>query len=429
MPPGRGRVSPRRVAAGTATAALAMIGIAAPAWADTPLAAAPVATPLTAAASAPASVGTQFHGLWQLYTDAQRVQVLNQLQASGVHSVRMDVAWSMLQPDGPESYDAWGVALIDRVINMEVQRGIRPLMTLWLTPAWANHGQSPRALPDDPATYARVARWAAARWDTKVVGWEVWNEENSPAFLEGADPVAYVRLLRAAYPAFKAGSPSTPVVFGGLEYNDVGWIRRAYDAGVKGSFDVMATHPYMGLADAGPATADDGTMWTLTHVQAVHDLMAARGDGGKAIWFTEFGWSTHATDPSMPNWNRGVSEARQAAYLVETITLVRTRFPYVSRMYWYNDRDLADGGVQQQHYGLFRLDLTAKPALGALGTANRAGSAAAAARPGDAGSGTARQLRDGRAGLPRRAPAPVTRSPRSQPTAPRHGTVIRIFAI
>jgi hypothetical protein len=428
---------------GAAAVVVAVISGADPALADQGRAGkAPTAT-------APASVGTQFHGLWSLYTDAQRTSVLNQLQAAGVHSVRMDVAWSMLQPHGRDSYDAWGVAFIDHVVNMAYQRGIRPLMTLWLTPPWANHGRPPRVLPDDPADYARVARWAAARWTNKVVGWEVWNEENSPAFLEGADPVAYVRLLRAAYPAFKAGYAGTTVVFGGLEYNDVGWIRRAYDAGAQGYFDVMSTHPYMGIADAPPGTPDDGTPWTLTHVQVVHDVMTSHGDGGKKIWFTEFGWSTHATDSSTPNWNRGVSEGTQAAYLAQTVALVRGRFPYVTRLYWYNDRDLADGGIQQRNYGLFRQDLSVKPAMVTLGSVNHSSSRPATAvgrpaarlvagartrppgvrssgvRPSGARPAEARPAR-GRLPLLGR----VTALPGPAPyDYPRHGIVPRIFAI
>jgi hypothetical protein len=364
------RVRVGRVVAGGAVVAVAatIAGGAATAWADTTTVAAKPA-PATSSVSL-ASVGVQFHGMWQLYSDAQRATVLDRLQAAGSHSVRLDVSWAMLQPTGPGSYDPWGVAFVDRIINMAYARGIRPLVILWLTPDWANHGQSEHTLPDNPADYARVARWAAARWDHKVIGWEVWNEQNSPDFLEGADPVAYVRLLKAAYPAFKAGSPATPVVFGGMQFNDTDWVRRAYDAGAQGAFDVMATHPYMGVADSAPGTADDGTMWTLTHVRAVHELMVARGDGAKTIWFTELGWSTHATAAGAPSWERGVSEATQAAYLVQTVNLVRSQFPYVARMYWYNERDLPTGGVQVQHYGLLRADLTPKPAMTALATAN-----------------------------------------------------------
>jgi hypothetical protein len=202
-----------------------------------------------------------------------------------------------------------------------------------------------------------------------VVGWEIWNEPNSPRFLRGADPVAYTRLLRAAYPAIKRSDASAAVVFGGVQYNDVDWLRRAYDAGARRWFDAMATHPYQGIADLPPDAAD-GTMWTLTHVEAVRALMVARGDGGKEIWFTEFGWSTHSVRPGV-NWVRGVSERLQGAYLADTARLVAERMPYVRHLYWYSDMDMANADPQYANYGLFRRDLSPKPALDALRQVNR----------------------------------------------------------
>jgi polysaccharide biosynthesis protein PslG len=315
-------------------------------------------------------VGVNFHGLWTSYTDAQRATVLDRLAAAGVDSVRLDVSWIMLQPNNSASYDAWGVAFVDRVIAMANQRGIKPLVMLWLTPGWANGNAGQRALPTNPADYARVANYAAKRWSGKVVGWEVWNEPNDTAFMTGADPVAYTRLLKAAYPAFKAADPTTPVVTGGVQYNDDTWIRRMYDGGAKGYFDAIGSHPYQGIANAAPSLANDGTRYTLTHAVAIHDLMVARGDGAKKIWFTELGWSTHANTAGTANWNLGVTETVQSDYLVQAADLVQTTMPWVQRMYWYDDRDTTTGNVQYDSYGLLHANLTPKLAMNGLAKAN-----------------------------------------------------------
>jgi hypothetical protein len=307
-------------------------------------------------------VGVQFHGMWSSYTDAQRIAVLNKLQANGVTTVRIDVSWAMLQPTNATTYDAWGTSFVDSVVAMCNARGITPLMTLWLTPGWANGNVGEHALPTNVADYARVAKWVAARYTNKVAGWEVWNEQNSTDFLVGANPTAYTNLLKAAYPAFHAGYAATTVVFGGVQYNDNTWIAQAYAAGAHGYFDVMATHPYMGVANLSPNTADDGTMWTLKHAVAVRNLMVANGDGAKSLWFTEFGWSTHTNPPNTPNYALGVSEATQASYFAATISLVRSTMPYVGKVYWYTERDsTAEGSVQNSNYGLLRLDLSNKP--------------------------------------------------------------------
>ncbi len=325
---------------------------------------APAPAPVPVPASGPA-FGVQFHGMWSSYDDAGRERVLSAFQAHGVQAVRIDLSWAMLQPTSGTSYDRWGVGFADDVLARVRAHGLTPIVTLWLTPAWANGGRGERALPTDPTTYARAAAWAADRWRGQVAGWEVWNEPNSPAFLVGADPAAYARLLAAAYPAIKAADPSADVVFGGTEYVDGAWIAAAMAAGAARSFDVMGVHPYMGVSDTSPTTPDDGTMWTLRHVAALHDQLAAAGRPDARIWFTEFGWSATTTSPSAPNWKRGVTPQVQAEYLVATVRLVRATMPYVDRVFWYQDlvgiEDGFNGG-----YGLVNPDGSATPALQAV---------------------------------------------------------------
>lgn len=319
-----------------------------------------------AAASARPQVGVQFKGMWSDYTDAERAAVLDKLAAAGIDTVRIDVSWAMLQPTGPDSYDAWGVGFVDRVITMARDRGLAPLITLWMTPAWANGGRGDRALPTNPADYARAARWAATKWAGRVGAWEIWNEPNSDDFMTGADPVAYAGLLKAAYPAIKAGDPTATVVTGGTMYVDTDWIAKMYAAGAGGNFDAIGVHPYMGVADQSPETPDDGTQWTLAHVASLHDLMVSKGDGAKGIWLTEMGWSTHATAAGAPNWQRGVSEAVQADYTVRSIAFTASKLPWVTHMFFYTERDQVDSHIQDNNYGLLRRDLSPKPVYSAL---------------------------------------------------------------
>lgn len=169
------------------------------------------------------------------------------------------------------------------------------------------------------------------------------------------------------YPAIKKGDPSALVVTGGVVHNNDRWLADAYRAGAKGAFDVVATHPYQGLGDAAPETADSGDdWWLMTHVKAVHELMARHGDGSKPIWFTEFGWSVHDNSPDMAAWQRGVTSAVQAQYIVRAVALVRVRYPYVERMYWYKERAVRGDDFHQAGYGLLKADLTPRSAYWAL---------------------------------------------------------------
>ena len=324
--------------------------------------------PAAHAAAAPTSkpyFGVQFHATWDDYTDAQRIEVLDKLQAAGVHWVRVDMGWASLQESSKDSYTQYHVDKADWIVNQARARGINVLGMLWRTPDWANGGAGPTTPPTDVDDYGRIARWAADHFKGRVAAWEVWNEPNLDYFWNGS-ATDYVRLLKAAYPQFKAGDPTAEVVLGGPSYNDTGWLKNVYDAGAQGYFDVMATHPYQGVADAPPETPDDGTMWTLSHVAAVHDLMVKHGDGDKEIWFTEFGWSSHPNQPDYKNWERGVTMQQQGDYLVRTIAYVRNKFPYVTHMFWYNERNRDSDDQQLANFGLLYRNLAPKPAYDAL---------------------------------------------------------------
>ena len=374
----------RALLAGALTAGALLGAAPGSASAAVPAGAAPAATPGTASVvpGVPRlQVGVQFKGMWADYTDAQRVQVLDKLAAAGADTVRIDVSWAMLQPDARGQFSAWGVGFVDKVVAMAASRGLHPLITLWMAPDWANGGRGERVLPDDPADFGAIARWSAARWRGKVSAWEVWNEPNDPYFMRGADPAAYVRLLKAAYRGFKAGAPETPVVFGGTSYVDTDWVARAYAAGAAGSFDVMGTHPYQGMADAPPEKPDDGERETLDHVRVLRDLMVRNGDALKPIWFTESGWSAHTNPAGTMSWERGVSATVQADYLVRMLRHVQRQYPYVTHVFWYTERNQATGDAHQDNFGLMTRDLRAKPAYTALKGYVQARDAAAAPAP------------------------------------------------
>ena len=142
---------------------------------------------------------------------------------------------------------------------------------------------------------------------------------------------------------------------------------QVYSLGAKGSFDVLATHPYQGIADAPPEHPDDGNRWWFTHPPAVSAVMVEYGDGDKPIWFTEMGWSAHA------NWSgRAELAARRhagaAGGLLRPLDRVhRGNYPYVPVMFWYKERPHPAGtDVHLEGYGLLDANLGERPAYAAL---------------------------------------------------------------
>lgn len=312
------------------------------------------------------TLGVQTHLLWAEMDDAERIALLDRVAAAGLKWIRVDIGWCSVEEDGPGEIDTWYLDSAKRVLDAAHERGLQVLMTLWCSPEWANGGQSREVPPSGSASYARIAGVLARDLAERVDAWEVWNEPNSEAFWAGADPKRYVEMLCAAYPAIKSGDPQAQVVFGGVSYNDAEWIGQAYAAGAQGCFDVMATHPYMGKADAPPEERDITDKYSFMGVKAVRDVMVLHGDSNVPIWFTEFGWSVHENTGREENWERGVGPQQQADYLIRAIALVQRECPYVTQMFWYKDRTMGEADPHTDGYALLDEHLRPSPAYKAL---------------------------------------------------------------
>jgi hypothetical protein len=91
-----------------------------------------------------------------------------------------------------------------------------------------------------------------------------------------------------------------------------------YDAGVQGTFDALAVHPYT-LTQSPDATGDRYHSFTAI-LDDMRATLTARGDGGIPLWITEFGWAVVGAN--------SVSADKRVAYLQRTVELVRAR-PWV----------------------------------------------------------------------------------------------------
>jgi GH35 family endo-1,4-beta-xylanase len=278
---------------------------------------------------------------------------------SGSKWVRMTLNWSDAEPKQGE-FNSWWIAQYDNAVNLAQAAGQRIIFMVGSSPSWASGSSNTETPPRNPADYAAFIHTMAARYAGRVSAWEVWNEENTTRFWStGVNAAQYVSLLKAAYPAVKSADANALVLFGGTSLNDYSFISQAYAAGAKGSFDVMAVHPYSCRAPgaivrdvSGNVTAD-----SFLGYRTVHGVMVANGDE-KPIWFTEIGWS------SSTGGSCGFGEATQAAYLTEAYELT-DRDPYVQVMCWYNLRNdywSHDENSIEAQYGLLNTNFTPKPA-------------------------------------------------------------------
>lgn len=282
------------------------------------------------------------------------------MAATGVHTVRIIIPWAGVEPT-QGNFD-WGQ--VDTVVGSANAHGLSVVGALVATPAWAV-APGANAISSPPASAAAFGDFAGAvanHFRGRVGAYEIWNEPNAvmswTSGPQGPQPDVYAGMLKAAYPKIK-GADGGAVVIGGvvgavvsffaLTMDPVTFVQKMYAAGAAGSFDALSFHPYnYNLKFSAGAGVPNSP---LSQTDAIHQAMAANGDGGKKIWATEYG------EP-----NSAVDEATQADYIRDFLAKWRT-LPYAGPSYIYTTRDRVTGSANpEESIGVYRSDWTPKPA-------------------------------------------------------------------
>jgi polysaccharide biosynthesis protein PslG len=356
-----------------------------------------VAALLAPAASARTQLrGFALHSLWYDSEEANIERELDLVRRAGGNVVRLDIGWSTLESGGKGIYSKWYLDKLDRFVAAARARGIGVIAGLVSTPCWAS--SAPEAAkqgcegswwergvaqypPADPADYGDAARFLTARYGDALAALEVWNEPNSDRFLTSPDKAsAYAAILKAAYPAAKAGNPGVPVVAGALAAADRPFLDALYARGIQGHYDAISIHPYNEWRHPSDRWLARWRQYTfLPGIEWIRQAQLAAGDASP-LWLTEFGWSTC----SGHRWC--VSQEQQAEYSARALRLL-DGIDYVQAATLYQLRDNGtDASDLESNWGLVTRDYVAKPAFAAVSAALRRSPAA-----------NVRRLRDRRA--------------------------------
>lgn len=294
--------------------------------------------------------------------------------ASGAKYARFFMLWPEVEPTRG-SLDANALAPYLQQFPRLQAAGVQPVVVILGAPAWASGSSDQLVPPRDAADFGAFTGLVAARLRGRVAAYEIWNEPDETAFWHGSAPdvARYTALLKAAYPAIKAGDPGAEVVAGPTTGNNYAWVDGLYNNGAKGSFDAIAVHTDTACLDRGPDFfyRDGGQIgqYSFLGYKSVHDVMAAHGDGDTPIWMTELGWSTTTKTCSRGRWAgqkpAGVSESDQAAYLKAAYHCLALD-PYVKVAFWFNVQDSSATDSELNRYGLLRSDHSQKPSWAAF---------------------------------------------------------------
>jgi hypothetical protein len=258
---------------------------------------------------------------------------------AGLQSVRTDVQWDRLEPSAKSQWSADYLTYLDQVVRLITSRGMRPLLVVIGTPAWARANAGSRLTPPtNSQDYADTLGFLARRYAGQPgLAFEVWNEPNHPDFWDtptGPDAAAYARLVRAAYPTIKAGDANATVVAGAIAYNDQTFLQNLYaNGGITNSYDALSIHPYSG--PYAPDSLGDGYQTFQGAIDQTIRTMSQYNEQAKPLWITEMGWR-----------NTDVDEATRALYLRRAVVIARS-YPQIAQFFAYTEdqADSADYGL------------------------------------------------------------------------------------
>jgi hypothetical protein len=311
-------------------------------------------------------------------------QIANQLKAIkqlGFSSVRFTISWYVVQPHDAKSYD-W--KLYDRTVEAASHAGLKSLVIINYTPAWARLpacARSAYCAPARPTAFATFAAAAAKRYSTQGVhSYEIWNEENIHSFWQPTpSPEAYVSLLKAAYPAIKKADPYATVVLGSMSGVSVAssgymeprdYLAGLYKNGIQPYFDALGYHAY--TFPELPDEFDSGkNAWAKisTATPSLRSIMQSHGDVRKKIWITEVGAPTNGPGSSVDSsaertrTTDHVSQDLQAK-IAKQVLYNSTHTPGIGALYWYTYQDKgARTDSSENFYGLLANNGTPKSSL------------------------------------------------------------------
>ena len=291
------------------------------------------------------------HPEYEMRTQAKVDSILDHVKRLGGSWFRTDAYWNAIE-QVRGTYD-W--SSIDRIVQGCEARGIRVVLCAQTVPEWArpNGASDPAILGATTQTqidgYTAFVVAMTRRYPNAVV--ELWNEPNLDQFWAPTpDPAAYVRLIKAAYPAIKQANPNAFVLgmcFGGAQaapdmatepfYNGV------RDAGGLRYMDAVSHHPYdtSGRTNGG-----------LTEASWIMKWLARDGYGHFRLWGTECGTASVG--------EQGQTEAVQARAPLEAHRhwrSIRAGGP----LFWYTVEDGIADDVGTHANAPVRADGTDKP--------------------------------------------------------------------
>jgi hypothetical protein len=309
---------------------------------------------------------------------------LDLLKAAGVTWIRQELPWEQIEPvakgettDPNFGGSTW--AKYDDIVDRASGTGMHLMLRLDTSPRWAlppgaTDGLSPPVTYDD---YFDFVSAVATRYRGRVAAYQIWNEPNLTSEWGHRPPSAteYAALLRGASARIHAADPGARVVMAALAptltensdaLNELVYLQQLYDAGVRGTFDVLAVQAY-GLRGGPDDPRVDASDVTFSRPTLVRQVMVDNGDAGVPVWATEMGWNVNPPSIAFQEFGR-VTPSLQARYTARGFERAGAQWPWlqVGFVWFFKRPDFANQGQDWFWFRVADPDFTLQPVYYAL---------------------------------------------------------------
>ncbi|MFQ3633554.1 cellulase family glycosylhydrolase [Roseiflexus sp.] len=331
-------------------------------------------------------IGVNAYNLQFEPNPADVTRTLELARAMGAHFVRIQMPWDDVEIHAKGDFvdrrnldqtrSSW--EKYDFIVAEAQRLGLELIVRIDRAPQWArpNDDADPRfqaglrehasstGPPENNADYADFVAAVAARYRGRVRFIQIWNEPNLAYEWSWRlpEPERFVELLRAAATAARATNPDVVILFPSLSPTDgkepriapmseLEYLDRVYRAGGAPYFDIMSAQAY-GLGQPPDENRYIRLRWRpnapfrdldrpidtridVSRVVLLREVMERHGDGGKAIWISEFGYNSapdHIPEPARNTWGPPVSEEVKGVYLVGQMERARREWPWIGVM-------------------------------------------------------------------------------------------------
>jgi hypothetical protein len=331
-------------------------------------------------------------------------KTLQMAQEAGLGWVKQQFPWEEIEPvQKGEFYDdrarrgSW--EKYDRIVDLCEEYGLQIVARLDRPPDWTREDNTYKERPpDDLQDYGDFVFTFVDRYRGRIRYIQVWNEPN--IFPEWGnrpvDAAGYVDLLAVAHQSAKAADPNVYILSAPLaitqgqphpeqgkwiSMNDIQFLEEMYEAGAKDYFDILSANAF-GLGSP-PEDPPQQQVLNFQRVLFLREVMDRYGDGGKPVWFNEYGWNASPADfpEEQLVWQR-VTEEEQADYTVRGVEHALENWPWVGVFNIWYFRQVGGISPDRSDYYFRMVDVDFTPRLVYLAVKEAAQGVLAPAGPG-----------------------------------------------